>query len=379
MIYDGKIKIYLTCAGGLEKALKGELKRLGYGEPPADNGAFSVEGGFYDACRLNVNLRTADRVYIELKEFPVFTFDDLFDGVYSFPFESFMPKTAKITVDGRCVKSKIFAVSASQGVVKKAIAKRLCTKYGLNVLPESGEEFRVEFRIMKDVCKLLLNTSGAGLHKRGYRDRVWIAPIKETLAAGLVLLSDYYYKNPFLDPFCGSGTIAIEAALIALNIAAGLKRKFDFNFWSGFDGKIYERVIEEAKSRERREENIKIYASDIDKRAIELARRHAENAGVADIIKFSVKDVKNLKIEEPTGTVVCNPPYGERVIGKADARECYTSLNKAMPAGWSVFAITSDNAFEKFYGVKADRKRKLYNSEKECYFYYYYGKKGENK
>lgn len=375
MIYGDNIKIYITCAAGLEKALKSELKRLGYGEPPAENGAFTLSGSFSDAVRLNVNLRTADRVYILLKEFSALSFDDLFDGVYSVPFESFMNKSAIVTVDGRCVKSKIFAVSASQAVVKKAVMRRLSEKFGLSFLPENGEEYKIEFRIYKDVCKLLLNTSGAGLHKRGYRDKVWIAPIKETLAAGLVLMSDYYYKNPFYDPFCGSGTIAIEAALIAKNIAAGINRKFDFNAWNSFDKRIYDRVIAEAKDKEKRYNDIKIYASDIDKRAISLARRHAENAGVSGVIRFLAADVKDVKVIEPTGTVVTNPPYGERVIGLSAARECYVSLGKAFPEGWSVFAITSDTAFEKFYGKKADRKRKLYNSEKECYFYYYYGKK----
>lgn len=375
MIYDGKIKIYVTCAGGLEKALKSEFKRLGYGDIPAENGAFTVVGNIYDVCRLNVNLRTADRVYIELKEFPATDFNELFDGVYSLPFESFIPKDAKITVDGRCVKSKIFAVSASQGVVKKAIVKRLCEKYGLNHLSESGEEYKIEFRIHKDVCKLLLNTSGAGLHKRGYRDKVWIAPIKETLAAGLILYSDYYYKRPFSDPFCGSGTIAIETAFIAKNIAPGINRKFDFNFWQSFDEKIYKSVKEEAKDKEKMDNPVSIYASDIDKRAIELARRHALNAGVADYINFSVKAVKDVKLFEPTGTVVSNPPYGERVIDSKTARECYSELGKVLPESWSAFIITSDGLFERYYGKKADRKRKLYNSEKECNLYYYYGEK----
>lgn len=374
MIYDKKINLTITCAGGLEKALKSEIKRLGYGEIPANNGSFSLCGDFSDVCRLNINLRTADRVYIELAEFSAYSFDELFDGVFSVPFESFIPKTAKITVDGRCVKSKIFAVSASQSVVKKAIAKRLCEKYGLNYLPESGEEYRVEFRIFKDICKILLNTSGDGLHKRGYRDKVWIAPIKETLAAGLVLYSDYY-NNPFLDPFCGSGTIAIECAMIAQGIAPGLKRKFDFSGWSGFNKNIYKRVAEEAESRIFYDKELKIHASDIDPKAISLARRHAVNAGVSEYIDFSVKDVAEVKIKERCGTVVSNPPYGERVIGKQDARKCYESLGKVLPEDWSAFIITSDLSFEKFFGKKADRKRKLYNSEKECNFYYYYGKK----
>lgn len=372
MIFDNN-KILITCAGGLEKAVKSELFRLGFGDVPADNCSFTVNGGISDVVYLAVNLRAADRVFIQLAEFSANTFDEIFDGTHDIPFESFLPEDAKIIVDGRCGKSDVFAVSATQSVVKKAIVKRLSEKYGLIRLPETGSEYKIEFRLFKNKCKILLNAVGAGLHKRGYRDKVWIAPIKETLAAALILYSDYYRKNLFCDPFCGSGTLAIEAAMIAKNIAPGINRAFDFLKWKGFDKKVYSQVIEKAKESEFKENPNKIFASDIDAKAVKLAERHARNAGVLDLIDFNVKDVADVKLYGK-GTIVSNPPYGERVIGRDAAHLCYKSLGKILPKTWSAFIITSDFSFEKFFGKKADRKRKLYNSEKECNLYYYYGK-----
>lgn len=375
MFFHDRLRITITCAAGLEKTVKNELFRLGYGVPAAINGAFTVSGSARDVVKLNVCLRSADRVYVELAGFPAETFDELFEGVKKIPFESFMPKTAAVVVDGKCVKSKIFAISACQSVVKKAIVTRLCEKYEITSLSETGEKYQVDFALYNDVVSVRLNTSGAGLHKRGYRDKVWIAPIKETLAAGLVLLSDYYYTRPLADTFCGSGTIAIEGAMIAQNIAPNLSRYFAFDGWSSFDKRIKNDVIDEAKDKEYRTKDVTVYASDINAKAVALAEYHAKRAGVKDVVKFAVKDVKDVKFSEPRGTIVVNPPYGERVIDRAAARECYAALGRVAPKGWSVFIITSDQAFERFYGKKADRKRKLFNSEKRCDLYYYYGKK----
>lgn len=378
-IYDfpEKFDISVVCASGLERALKSELNRLGYGEPPANVGELSFKGGLYDICRLNLNLRTADRVYIKLAEFPANNFDELFFGAYSVPWENYIEKDGAVLVDGKCFKSKIFAVSASQRIVKKAICERMKKVYGYNSLPETSARYSVYFKIISDKAEVLLNTSGVGLHKRGYRDLVGVAPIKETLAAGLVLYSDYYYKYPFLDVFCGTGTIAIEAANIALNVAPGLNRKFDFESWRNFPKSEYVRAREEALDNEKRDRKAEIFASDIDRKAITLAERHAERAGLKGVVNFSVCDVKNLKCDLKNATVVTNPPYGERSLDISEAEKCYEAFGKAVKdaSTWSEFVITPVKTFEKRFGKKADRRKKLYNSDKECYYYYYYGEK----
>ncbi len=379
--FSGKLNITLTVASGVESVLKKELLRLGYPSAPAVNGAISFEGDASAVARCNLNLRTADRVYLKLAEFPCESFDELFEGVKAISWENYIDVNGKIPVNGKCVKSKIFSISDSQKIVKKAIAVRLGEKYKTKYLSESGSVYRVEFSIFKDVACILLNTSGDGLHKRGYRDLVGIAPIKETLASAMVLSSDFYYQKPFADPFCGSGTIAIETARIALNIAGGMGRKFDFADWKGFPVSSFDEAFSEAKDKETRGRKIELFASDIDKKAVALAKRHAERAGVADKIKFSVKDVKDFRCELKNGTIVTNPPYGERVYDKKEAEECYKGLRKAFDTldNWSMYLITSEKRFEKIFGKKCDRNKKLYNSNRECRLYYYYKSKEENK
>jgi len=372
-----KLNITVTCASGVEKVTKSELKRLGYEDCPAINGALSFSGSPIDVARCNLNLRTADKVYIKVGEFSALTFDELFDGVKSIRWEDYLPEDARIVVNGKCVKSKLFAISACQSIVKKSIASRLCEKYGINRLLEDGADYEVYFSVFKDVVSLCINTSGVGLHKRGYRDLVGIAPIKETLASSLILLSDFYRERPFADPFCGSGTIVIEATKIALNIAGNVGRRFAFNDWKNFDKKLFDSALTEAKDKENRTFKPEIFGSDIDPKAIKLAKRHAERAGLDKYIKFETCDVKNFKSELKNGTIVTNPPYGERVYDIKEAEQCYKSLGRAVSAleGWSTFVITSAKNFEKHFGKKADRERKLYNSNRECKFYYYYGKR----
>ncbi len=375
--FPDKLDILITCASGVEKVTKSELKRLGYEDCPAVNGTLSFSGTPLDLARCNINLRTADRVYIKLKEFPADNFDILFDAVSEIRWEDYLPKDACVVVNGKCVKSTLFAISACQSLIKKAIVNRLCGYYGLNRLSEDGSLYEVFFSIFKDEVCIMLNTSGVGLHKRGYRDLVGIAPIKETLASALVLLSDYYFERPFADPFCGSGTIAIEATKIALNIAGGANRRFAFNDWENFDKSFYDLALSEAKDKENRSLRPEIFASDIDPKAIKLAKRHAERAGLEKYIKFEVKDVKNFTSNLSRGTIVTNPPYGERVYDIREAETCYKSLGNAFKKldNWSAFVITSAKSFEKHFGKKADRERKLYNSNKECKFFYYYAKK----
>lgn len=377
--FPDKLLLTATCASGVESVLKKEIDRLGYGINPAENGAITFSADTLAVAKANVNLRTADRVYIKIGEFTATTFDEMFDGVKSLPLELYIPNDGKITVNGKCVKSKIYAISDSQKIIKKAIADRLCQKYKINRLPENGARYDVNFALYKDKLTLLLNTSGFGLHKRGYRDMVGIAPIKETLASALLLMSDFYYKRPFIDPFCGSGTFLTEGARIALNIAAGINRKFAFNDWKNFDASIYKTAFEEAKDVEYRDREIDFCGFDIDFKAIKIAKRHAERAGVADKVKFFVKDAGAFSPESSFGTVVTNPPYGERVIDRETAEQAVKNFGKATKKfpEWSIFAISSAKNFEKCFGRKADRNRKVYNSEKECKYYYYYGKRNK--
>ncbi len=367
----------VSAASGVEAVTKRELKRLGFAEPKAERGLMTVEGSLYDVARLNVFLRTADRVYFDVARFEAKTFDELYDGAARVPWENFCRKDTCVAVNGKSVKSRLFALSACQKILKKAIAARICEKYGLRALPESGAKLAVVFDIYCDTVCLRIDTTGTGLHKRGYRDLVGVAPIRENLAAAMVLLSDYRGEKPFLDPFCGSGTIAVEAALIALSVAPGLQRNFAFENFAFLPQDALSRAKEEAHERERRDLKTEIYASDIDGEAISIAKRHARRAGVADRIRFEVKDVRDVSVSLKNGTVVTNPPYGDRVLTERGAREIYKAMGALYKRldNWSLFAITEDKAFEKAFGKKADKNRKLYNSDKECKFYEYFGKR----
>ena len=295
--------ISASCASGIEHVLKKELMRLGGIDAPAVNGRVEFLGNPLLLARCNINLRTADRVYIKTGEFKAETFDELFAAAKSVAWENFIPADGNVYVDGKCVKSTLFATSDCQRIVKKAIADRLCAKYGLTRLPETGSTYKVDFYLFKNVLSFYLDSSGTGLHKRGYRDRVGIAPIKETLAAAMLLMSDFYKERPFADPFCGSGTFLIEGARIAKNVAAGIDRKFAFNEWKNFDTRYYKTAFEEAKDNERKDVKPDIRGFDVDKKAIELTLRHAERAGLKDVIRAEVKPVKDFKPWSDFGTV----------------------------------------------------------------------------
>ncbi len=377
MTNDDCFKITVTCASGVEKVTKKELFRLGYGDAPAVNGSITFDGDYSAVARCNLNLRTADRVYINLAEFPATTFDELFDGVSGIYWENYIPADGNIIVNGKCVKSKLFAISACQSVIKKAIANRLMRKYRQNSLLETGADYEIAFSVFKDTVTVMLNTSGQGLHKRGYRDMVGIAPIRETLASALLMLGNYYPDKPLADPFCGSGTILIEGARLALNIAPGRDRQFAFNYWKNFDKKYYKLALDEAISNEKPDRKLDVLGSDIDSKAIKLATRHIERAGVSGKIKLSCRGVKDFTTDLKDGVIVTNPPYGIRVYDKKEAEACYRELGEAYRKleNWSLFAITAANNFERYFGKKCDRERKLYNSNTECRFYQYYSKK----
>lgn len=367
-----KMEICVTSASGIEAVTKRELyKIIGKEDLSAINGRIKFEGDESDVAKCNLNLRTGNRVEIVLGGFKAETFDDLFDGVKSIPFEEYIDRDGKIIVSAKSVQSKLFAYSAIQSVSKKAICERLCKKYGVNELNESGARYKIEVAALKDYVTVTLDTSGDGLHRRGYRGLVGEAPLKETLAAALVELSVWNKTRPFADLFCGTGTIPIEACMIALNIPAGLNRSFDFQNWKRFDKKIFERAAEEAKANIVTDADLRISGFDIDDKQLKLARKHAELAGVDKYIHFQRADMRDFSSRFSHGVIISNPPYGERLSDRKEVEKLYRDYGKkvALLDDWCAYTLTPVDDFERLFGKKADKKRKIYNGKIECCYY----------
>ena len=362
---------------GLEGLCADELRRLGLSDVRAENGRVLCTARPADIPRVNLNLRTGERVLVLLGSFPAGDFDALFEGVRALPWEDFLPRDAAFPVKGHCLNSALHAVPACQSIVKKAVAARLGAKYGLEQLPETGSLHQIQFAIMKDTASLYLDTTGAGLHKRGYRAVGVVAPLRETLAAAMVMLSRYRGRDPFCDPFCGSGTIAIEAALIAKNRAPGLDRSFSAQKWGFVPASAWMEAADEAMDKEFDGE-YDIWGGDIDPKAVAIARSNAEKAGVEDLVRFEVADALSFRRETPYGRIVTNPPYGERIMEKREAEELYRGFGRAfraLPDGWTLSLLSSHTEFERTFGRNADRKRKLYNGMLKCDLFLY-GKRG---
>ena len=362
---------------GLEGLCADELRRLGLSDVRAENGRVLCAARPADIPRVNLNLRTGERALVLLGSFPAGDFDALFEGVRALPWEDFLPRDAAFPVKGHCLNSALHAVPACQSIVKKAVAARLGAKYGLEQLPETGSLYQIQFAIMKDTASLYLDTTGAGLHKRGYRAVGVVAPLRETLAAAMVMLSKYRGRDPFCDPFCGSGTIAIEAALIAKNRAPGLDRSFSAQKWGFVPTGAWMEAADEAMDKEFDGE-YDIWGGDIDPKAVAIARSNAEKAGVEDLVRFEVADALSFHREEPYGKLVTNPPYGERIMEKKEAEDLYRGFGKAfraLPDGWTLSLLSSHTEFERTFGRNADRKRKLYNGMLKCDLFLY-GKRG---
>ena len=359
---------------GLEGLCADELRRLGLPEVRADNGRVTCGGAAADLPRLNLNLRTGERVLLVLGTFPARTFDQLFEGVRALPWEDFIPREGQFPVKGHSLNSQLHAVPACQAIVKKAAAARLGEKYGLNTLPETGALYQIQFSLMGDVATLMLDTSGAGLHKRGYRAQGVAAPLRETLAAAMVLLSRYRGRDPLCDPFCGSGTIPIEAALIAKNRAPGLNRTFSAQKWSWLDKKLWMEAADEVIDQEYHGD-YEIWGGDLDPAAVELARHNAALAEVDDVVRFDVDDARTFHWGGLYGRVVTNPPYGERIMERREAEELYRAFGRAwskFPEGWKLYLLSSHTEFERTFGKKADKKRKLYNGMLKCDLFMYW-------
>ncbi|GAB4144321.1 MAG: class I SAM-dependent RNA methyltransferase [Planctomycetaceae bacterium] len=366
-----------TTSFGLEAVVARELKQLGYDDCTVTDGRVTFVGDELALCRANLWLRCAERVFWKLAEFPGRDFDELFEGVKSLGWRDWLPTDAAIPVRGRSVRSQLSSVPACQSIVKKAIVESMKSGTNLSRLPETGPEYAVEFSLLKDRVTIALDISGAGLHKRGYRTLTGQAPLRETLAAGLVLLSFWNRERPFVDPFCGTGTIPIEAALIGRNIAPGMNRTFAAEVWPTIPPKTWEQAREEARDAITNDLRFTLIGTDRDAQALRMARYHAEKAGVAENIHFQQKEFSDLTTKRSYGCLICNPPYGERVGELAEAEALYREMAGVL-AGletWSFYVLTSHPKFESLFGRKADRRRKLYNGRIECTYYQYHGKR----
>jgi len=367
------IRFMIPCLFGLEGLVGDELRKLKMQDVQVENGHVYCRGELSDLPRLNINLRCGERVLVHLGGFPAKDFDRLFEGTKALPWEDWIPKDGEFPVKGYALNSALHSVPDCQRIVKKAVATRLGSAYGLSTLPETGSKYQIQFSIMNDRAELYLDTSGAGLHKRGYREVGVTAPLRETLAAAMVTLSRYRGKDPFVDPFCGSGTIAIEAALAARGRAPGIQRSFAAEKWGWLEGEVWRQAREEALSREFKGD-YHIFASDIDPKAVEMAKENAKRAGVDGLIEFSVADARRFNRVTENGTLCTNPPYGERMMEQKEAAILYKDFGRALALtkGWKTYVICSHPNFEGSFGKKASKVRRLYNGMIPCGLYMYY-------
>lgn len=366
-----------TCKFGLESVVAGELRALGAEEIKVEDARVFFSGSYEILCRANLWLRTADRVFLLVGQFPAKTFDELFEGVKALPWENILSKDSAFPVKGKTAKSALHSVSDCQKLTKKAIVERLKSKYHISWFPETGNQVIVEVGLLNDVATIALDASGAGLSRRGYRTLNAEAPLAETLAAALVLLSRYNGETPLRDPMCGSGTIPIEAALIAQNRAPGLKRRFAAEAWKEIPGHLWQQERTRALELEKRGVKFDIAGSDIDAEAVRIAKIHAKQAGVN--VPFTQAPMRTLTHTEPHGTLITNPPYGERLEDRRACEKLYAELGRTFAAlpDWKALIITAHPYFERSFGKRADKRRKLYNSGLLCQLYQYFYPKAE--
>lgn len=372
-----QFEIVVPTLFGIEAVTAREIKNLGYEVVRTEDGRVTFLGDARAVCRANLWLRTGERVLIKIGEFRAVTFDELFEKSKALPWERWITKHVAFPVKGSSVKSALFSVSDCQSILKKSIVERLKQKYHVSWFDEQGAVYQIQFTIIRDQVTLMLDTSGSGLHKRGYRLKSNQAPLRETVAAALLELSVWHENRPFADPFCGSGTFPIEAAMIAANRAPGLKRTFSGEKFSQIDKHLWQQVREEGEDLVRRNVRPVIYGYDVDPACVALSKENALRAGMEDLISVRLRDVCGFEQQEEYGVIVCNPPYGERLGDLKDARRLYRIMGKrfALCDTWSCYILTSDEEFEQFYGKKADKKRKLYNGMIKCDCYQYFGPK----
>jgi len=370
-------RLLATSAMGLESIVADEVKALGY-ETKTENGKIHFEGDERAIARANMWLRVSDRVKIIAGDFKATTFDQLFEQTKAIPWEKYLPVDAAFPVQGKSVKSKLFSVPDCQAIVKKAIVERLKLAHKrIGFLDETGATFKIEVSILKDIATITIDTSGVGLHKRGYRLGQGEAPLKETLAAALVYISKWNPNRPFVDPFCGSGTIAIEAAMIGQNLAPGYNREFLSEDWPWMSKKIWDEVRLEAEDLANYDQHLDITGTDIDPRMIEVASNNAIEAGFADLIHWKQRQLRDFTTTSLDGVMIGNPPYGERIGEKEDIEQMVQDMGRMMEnhPTWSVYMLSSMEKFEEHFGRRATKKRKLFNGFIQTEFYQYWGQK----
>ena len=373
-----KLELIAAATFGLEAVVKREIENLGYKIIKTEDGKITFLGDERAVVKANLWLRSADRVQIKMGEFMAYEFEDLFQQVKAIPWEEWIPVDGKFIVNGSSVKSKLSSVPACQSVAEKAIVERLKETYGIEHFEKSGALYDIKIAILKDRVTVTLDTTGPGLHKRGYRRHSVEAPIKETIAAALVMLSFWNKDRILADPCCGSGTIPIEAALIGRNIAPGISREFAAEGWEAIPARLWKEERKAAFEAIDNECSLKIYGSDINPAAIKAAKANAEEAGVDDCIKFSTADISALKTKALSGVMVTNPPYGQRIGAQEAIDRIYGIYSRFFeePPTWSLFVVTSDKTIEqKAMGRPADRRRKLYNGRLEICYYQFHGEK----
>ncbi len=376
-----KIKLRATTTFGLEAVAKREIEKLGFTDIKVSDGYVEYTADYRGIVQSNLWLRTADKVLLVIGEFEAVTFEELFDNTFDLPWTDLIPKDGNFIVTGKSFKSTLSSVPACQSITEKAIIKKLQTKYDIRRFPKTGAEYTVQVSLLKNKVTITLNTSGPSLHKRGYRHGQVIAPLKETMAAALIELSYWKKDRIFLDPCCGSGTLPIEAAMIGRNIAPGLSRKFAAEDWDFIPKELWQEERKKAYSAIDYDCELQIYGSDINAHAVEIAKVNAENAGVDDCIIFRQIPFNKLKLMGDYGVCVSNPPYAERMGNLDDVERLYTDMGKLFKANktWSTYFITSHEGFEKLYGKKADKKRKLFNGNVKTDYYQYFGERPPKK
>ena len=369
-----KFKIVIPCLFGLESLVSKELKWLGYDTFSVEDGKVSFLGDFEAVCRANIWIRCGERVLIEVGQFEAVTFDELFEKTRAIRWADWIPKDAAFPVKGFCLKSNLASMRDCQAIIKKAVATSLSESYGIDWLEETGATYQLQFSVMKDKVSLMIDTSGDGLHKRGYRRISNAAPLKETIAAAMVMLSFWKYEYPLCDLFCGSGTIPIEAAMFKRNIAPGISRNFSAENFAQISPSLWSSARQEARDKVRNTP-LNILASDIDAEIIPTAEQNAKIAGVSDAIKFSVSDATKFSSSESYGSIISNLPYGERMGNKTDCEKLYADFGRTFShlSDWSCYIIASDENFEKHFGKRADKRRKIYHGMIKCNIYQDYG------
>lgn len=373
---EDKFEIVVPTLFGLESFTAKEIRWLGYETTAVEDGRVTFLGDYEAVYRANLWLRTGERVLIKAAEFKALSFEELFGGTKAVDWSRFLQKDSAFPVKGHSVKSQLASVRDCQAIIKKAMADKMSMEYGIDWLPEDGTEYQIQFSIMKDRVTLMIDTSGEPLHKRGYRQNSNTAPLRETIAAAMVMMSYWKFEYPLLDPFCGSGTIPIEGAMFKRNIAPGLGRRFAADDFFQISSIIKDKVAEEAKSKIK-DVPLEIYASDADRECVELTISNAEKAGVGQYITADCKKAEDIFMDQSYGTIICNPPYGERMGEKRECEKLYKNIGKTFRNldKWSYYILAAHEEFERLFGQKANKRRKIYNGMIKCNVYQYFGER----